>query len=266
MASNTKQFIDEKEGLMIRVDKTIGDLNSEKPSSRWDPSYWHPNYEKLLKEIRTTFECTDFGDYIDVITYGQVGKRVLDPNGSVAYIQTINMISTGIDYDKKQARIKLNSHNDPERSRIVKEDILFGNAGAGGLGKVTISLSNTPTNISQDIDLIRMKNINPYYIVIFLKTKYGNKQIWIRSRGVGAPKIPFEEIKAIKIPILPLSIQRNIESEYKKMSAFHDKAMEAKSKKDQVGYEGNIKIAEGMLQDLIAKTEAVIRGEREDVV
>ena len=42
--------------------------------------------------------------------------------------------------------------------------------------------------------------------------------------------------------------------------------MEAKSKGNEADYKENIEIAELMLKDLITKTEAVIRGEREDVV
>ena len=41
--------------------------------------------------------------------------------------------------------------------------------------------------------------------------------------------------------------------------------MEAKAKGDEAGYKKNIETAEAMLKDLIARTEAVIRGEREDV-
>lgn len=90
--------------------------------------------------------------------------------------------------------------------------------------------------------------------------------MWIRSKGVGAPKLPFDEIKAIKIPMLPEAIQSHIESEYKRMYQYHDKAMEAKEKGNDAGYKKNIEIAETMLKELIAKTEAVIRGERKDVV
>ena len=84
--------------------------------------------------------------------------------------------------------------------------------------------------------------------------------------GVGTLNISFDEIRGIKIPILPDKIQKNIGSEYKKMSAYHDKAMDAKKKGDETGYNKNIETAEKMLKDLIAKTEAVIRGERKDVI
>ena len=50
------------------------------------------------------------------------------------------------------------------------------------------------------------------------------------------------------------------------MSKYHDRAMEAKKKGNDAEYKKNIEIAEKMLKDLIAKTEAVVRGERKDVI
>ena len=121
-------------------------------------------------------------------------------------------------------------------------------------------------NISQIIALIRLKEINPFYIGIFLKSLFGQGQIQRLQSGIGPAKLVFDEIKAIKIPILPDMVQKNIESEYKKMSRYHDKAIEAKKNNNEVEYKKNIEIAEKMLKDLIAKTEAVIRGERKDVI
>ena len=42
--------------------------------------------------------------------------------------------------------------------------------------------------------------------------------------------------------------------------------MEGKEKSDEGAYKNNIETAEKMLKDLIARTEAVIRGERKDVI
>lgn len=50
------------------------------------------------------------------------------------------------------------------------------------------------------------------------------------------------------------------------MSAYHDKAMEGKKKSDEDAYKKNIETAEKMLKDLIARTEAVIRGDKKDVI
>jgi len=113
---------------------------------------------------------------------------------------------------------------------------------------------------------LRFDGINPFYVAVFLKSKYGHDQIWLRSKGVGAPKIPFDEIKAIKIAEIPVAVQDKIEKVYLKMHSFHEKAMASKSGKDEIGHRKYIQNAEDILNDLVSKTEAVIRGEREDVI
>lgn len=252
---------------MVRVDKTDRDLLNEKPAGRFDPQYWEITFQSLLETMSSKHTTKLLGDSIDFITYGQVGSRIYSKKGTVRYIQTINITSTGIDYFIKEAFIDEGSHNDPDRSRIKYRDVLLGNAGMGGLGKCVIFLSRSDkVNISQDIDILRVKNINPFYVTVFLKSEFGNSQIWVRSKGVGAPKLPFDEIKAIKIPILSDTVQSHIETGYKKMSVYHDKAMEAKAEGNETKYKKNIETAEAMLKELIAKTEAVIRGEQEDVV
>jgi hypothetical protein len=70
-----------KEVVMIRVDKTLKDMMKEKPSGRLDPEYWHPDFQKLLNTLSIKFPNSDLGDFIDFITYGQVGQRIYDPSG-----------------------------------------------------------------------------------------------------------------------------------------------------------------------------------------
>ena len=252
--------------IMIRVDKTLKDLMDEKPSSRWDPEYWNPDFQSLLNKMSKKFTVEFLDKYISFITYGQVGQRIYSKTGKVKYIQTINLTSTGINYQIKDADIDEDSHNDPKRSRLNFEDLLLGNAGMGGLGKTVVFLDkNIKVNISQDIDLIRVKNINVYYVSVFLKTTFGQKQIWLRSKGVGAPKLPFGEIKAIRIPVIPSSLQEKIKSEYLKMASYHNQAMEGKKNGNEGGYKTNLETAERMLKDLVKKTEEVIEGKREDV-
>jgi hypothetical protein len=263
---NAKQIVDEKSGLMIRVDKTLKEMMEEKPSSRWDVRYWHPKYEAIMDNMDRRLEVLKLGSFIEFITYGQVGERIYDPNGEVFYIQTKNILDSGVSYFEKFAKIKESSHNDPIRSRLKEKDVLVANAGMGAIGKVTIFLSEDKVNISQDIDLLRLSGINTFYVVVFIKSIFGNSQLWRRTRGVGAPKLPFEEIAAIKVPLLPKIVQSHIEDEYLKMYKFHKSALLAKQNSNEDAYRKNLTHAEEMLKDLVAKAEVVIRGERKDVI
>src|SRR5580658_10497938 len=101
---------------------------------RWVAGFFEPRFrqnEKTLKKLGSVplgnFIPDELGDGSKGITYGQVGSRKLSPRGSVRYLQVINIRDTGIDFAVKPDRVAEGSHNDPERSRIRSEDILFTN-------------------------------------------------------------------------------------------------------------------------------------------
>lgn len=258
-----------KDTIMIRTDKTLRDLMD---ADHWDPKYFHPATEKILKELYSAkYLIKTLKDYIGegpgFITYGQVGKRVLVDKSPIRYITTRNITDTGLELNSVVKYTPENGWNDPKRSRPQKFDILFIGNGVGCAGRVIWLDDNPPrSNIEQNIVILRPDNINRAYVVVFLKSVFGTTQIFRVKDRVGAAYINFDEIKAIKIPELPDNIQKHIEVEYKKMSVYHGKAMDAKKKGDEAECKKNIETAEKILKDLIAKTEAVIRSERKDVI
>lgn len=254
-----------KEAVMVRVDKTLKEMMEEKPSSRWDTEYWHPKFDALSSG-------DPLGEYIPDgsrgITYGAIitGKKNKHDEKGIPVIGAEQILFTGINLTDSE-KTSPNSPWDPERSRAYERDLVFVRSGVGSLGKSAVYLGKDYINVGCFVDRIHLENISPLYVDVFLKTRFGKLQIERLYAGVsGTTNISFDQIKSIKISVLPEKVQKNIEAEYKKMSAFHDKAMEAKKKGDEAGYKKNIETAERMLRDLIARTEAVIRGEREDVI
>ena len=258
---------DEKgqEIVMVRVDKTLKEMMEEKPASRWDPNYWHPKYDEVLKgEPLDNF----IPNGPEGITYGAIitGKKNRHVSDGMPVIGAKQVKLTGIDLLDSE-RTKEDSPWDPKRSRIYAGDLVFVRSGVGSLGKSALYLGEKYINVGCFVDRIKLKDLSPFYVDVYLKTKQGQLQVERLNAGVtGTTNISFDQIKSIKIPILGEVIQKNIESEYKKMSEYHDKAMKAKKNSNEAEYKKNIEIAEKMLKDLIAKTEAVIRGERDDVI
>ncbi len=257
-----------QEIVMVRVDKTLKELMEEKPASRWDTGYWHPKFG--LGDF-TKFEIKPLNDFIEHITYGQVGRRefVKKTPDTKRYLAAKNFIPTGIDWTLKENYIKIGGWNDPERSKPKIDDVLLIGVGVATTGRVAIVHKiEDDFNFGQDVKLIRLnkKRINPYYVCLFLKSFFGQSQINRLKTGVGTLNLDFDEIKSIKIPLIPNKIQEHIEIEYKKVFAYHDKAMESKKNNREAEYKKDIEIAEKMLKDLITKTEAVIRGEKRDVI
>ena len=257
--------------VMVRVDKTMKEMMEEK---RLDAEYWDINFNylllifnkwnaKTLEEIEGE-DCIISGDHVRPSRGESKGFKL---NTEIEYYETKNFLFSGYDYSE----IKECSKNAYERLKytaVKQHDILISCAGVGGVGKGrTCLISHEPKTKSctGDVFIIRLKKLNPFLVYVLLNSNIGKDQILRNKSGVGTVNINSEQALSLKIPMMPNKVQSHIEAEYKKMSAFHDKAMEAKAKGDEAGYKKNIETAEVMLKDLIARTEAVIRGEREDV-
>jgi len=266
-----KVIKDEKgnEVAMMRVDKTLKEMMEE---SHWDPLYYNPHTESVLNLLnKCRFRVVELGGFIPrgpaYITYGQVGRRIFVKRSSVRYLTTKNIMETGINWYIVEKYIQKDGWNDPPRSRPKKRDILFIGNGVGCAGRVIwLDRDIERCNIEQNIVIIRPQGINPAYVTVYLKSKFGLLQIFRVKSRVGPAYINFDEIRSVKIPVLPSLVQEHIEERYKEMSTFHYKAIECFKNGDEKGYSKYLHEAEQMLNDLIAKTEAVIRGEREDVI
>lgn len=265
--------------------------------NRWNPGFYDQRYLKVERQLRR-LGARPLGDFIpDMlsdgskgITYGQVGARVLNPRGAVRYLQVINLRDTGIDFAIKPDRVAEGSHNDPPRSRVLKRDILFTNTTFRGadtlLGRcVVVPRDYGKLNISQDIDRIRVSEINPFFVGVYLKTKHGQFQIQRFLHGVDSQKINFGHIRSLLIPELPEKTQLEVERQYLEMAKRHDMAMTIKedllrsesTKSGRYGesinalasenstYTRASKEAKARLDHLIGQLEAVIDGEQKKV-
>lgn len=256
-----------KEAVMTRVDKKVSDMFIDDENSRWDSYYYHPKFDEIEKligkfEIKRLKSLDNF-----TITTGSGSKRIYTPGGGVRYIQNINIRNTGIDYSIRLIEIKENSEIDRQDTRIKKEDVLFNRSGEGTLGRsIYLALEPSKANISNDVYLIRNSEIEQAYLSTYLMCFYGQMYIDKESHGVsGLTKINTSDISKIKIPIIPQSVQRQVKSRYNSVAEWHDKAMQCREKKDEEGYNKNIKQAENVLKDLISELEQVIRGEKEAI-
>ncbi|MFH1712813.1 MAG: N-6 DNA methylase [Candidatus Jacksonbacteria bacterium] len=259
----------DRELVMVRIDKTLNEIMTTKPNSRWDAGFWLPIYDEVLKEMKKNIKTVDYlSGFIKEIGQGDVprknrGEKFVERG--VRFIEVEHIKNTGI-YFYDTRFVMESQYKRLKRVELTKDSILLVRSGAT-IGKVAIVTTvYDRAVVNGHINRILCKKINPYYITLFLKTKYGQLQLERLQRGVAQPELNFDEISSIEVAILDNSIQQNIESEYKKMSKYHDKAMEAKKNNQETEYKKNIETAEKMLKDLIVKTEAVIRGERENIL
>jgi hypothetical protein len=221
---------------------TVTTLRDVALSNRFNPAYFEDRFvlvEHKLRELGagtlSRFVPDFLSDGSKGITYGQVGSRQLHPRGAVRYLQVINIRETGIDFAIKPDRVAEGSHNDPPRSRVLKDDLLLTNTAFRGtdtlIGRcVVVPRDYGKLNISQDIDRIRVVGVNPYYVGLFLKTSFGQLQMQRVVHGVDSQKINFGRVRGLLIPDMAEEIQEEIRRQYLEMSKLHERAMAMKER------------------------------------
>ena len=264
-----------REIVMVRVDKTFKEIMTacqidKLEWGRWDVKYWLPKYEKNINEIKNSdWPKKRFYEILDMKNVIQGSKGVSQYTESgIQYLTIENIVFTGFDFAYKPKFVKPNGPMDIAGSRPKYGYVVLVRTGAT-IGKVVVVTDENPnyTITSVAYKLKFRKDINPFYVCVFLKSSFGQTQLHQLKNGTGVENLNLDsEVPFLLIPVISETIQDNVESEYKKMSKYHDRAMEAKKKGNDAEYKKNIETAEKMLKDLIAKTEAVIRGERKDVI
>ncbi len=125
----------------------------------------------------------------------------------------------GVDVHHPERFVAPGSRNDPARSRLRPGDLLLSNSGVGCIGRPAVFLSDEPCNISQHINLIRVRRVEPGYLAVYLQTRFARLQIEREKCGVGPSGINFGRIKSLLIAILPAEERVSAAREYVRLSS-----------------------------------------------
>ena len=157
------------------------------------------------------------------IIYCKTGKtlygkdRVFSGKG-LHFLHTTNIADIGINYEKDKKFIQPNSKMDFKNAHTRIGDILIARVGNGCVGKCGIISSKKDMGIVSDcIFTLRINKLSPYFVSIFLKTKFGKEWFNAIKHGSAATSIAKNEILSIPIPLLPKNTQGAIEKQYKKI-------------------------------------------------
>jgi len=190
--------------------------------SRWDPGYWSPRFAVL--DRLGSLRCRALGDYIERITYGPIvtGRRPTAASSGVVIIDQRALRPTGVVLDQAVTVAEGCAYDLP-RCRLRPRDIVLARSGAGTLAakRFTVFHKRATATVSCFVDLIRLRGLNPYYAVTFLRTPLGWAQIERLLNGVGTPNLSFGEIRSLRIPLLGEAEQLEVEAAWKPIRRAH---------------------------------------------
>lgn len=182
----------------------------ELADERWDPAYWSPELAAPLALLNAHFETRPLGDALSLITYGPIvtGRRPEGEPGEVWLLNQGELGLSGIDLGSAR-RVAEGSAFDPARSRPRVGDLLFARSGVGSLGKGRMAILSEPlrANVGCFVDILRFEGLDPYFAWLFLASRHGQGQIRRLINGVATPNLSFDEIRALRVPVLPETAQ-----------------------------------------------------------
>jgi hypothetical protein len=182
---------------------------------RWDAGFWLGR--RAARSSTGGRPWARLGDYIEHLTYGPIvtGTRAVHQEGGVRVIRQGDFGETGL-RGGPVLRVAPGGPFDPERSRVRSRDLLLPRSGAGALGKnrVAVYLDLEPANVGCFVDLVRLRELNPFFLWLFLRAGPGWQQVQQVINGVGTPNLSFAEIRSLRVPLLSPEEQGTFELRY----------------------------------------------------
>jgi len=215
-------------------------------ANRLDAKFFHPDRLSVLKKLK------NYGHFKSL---GELCKKGFPSRGDAPYkpkyiaygipvLVTDSLTGKRIDWEKVE--YVPDEVFKKSKWKIKENDILIASTGMGSIAKVDI-ISFIPEEFkgkclaTPKLTIVRTdkEEIDNYYLWIYLRSHFGQVQMLTSVRGqTGQLELYPQDIGNILVPLLPLSIQKQISSKAKEAMSLEMKIF--KLKKELLKYEGLI--------------------------
>ncbi|MBI4649125.1 MAG: restriction endonuclease subunit S [Bacteroidia bacterium] len=168
----------------------------------------------MEKIEKSKYSVVNFGDIISTVHNGaniDDSSIYVEKKQGIPYILVKSITKEGINFENlKYIKKSLETDKDVIKNTVDEKNIVMTRAGNSGIA------ANIPPDLiggvaSGFLINIKIKNdIDPYYIVSFLNSKFGQMQLERISSGSILQSIRSSDLKKIKIILPPKEIQNTI--------------------------------------------------------
>ena len=169
------------------------------------------NLEKISK---TKYDIVNLGYIIETVHNGaniDDSSIYVEQKQGIPYILVKSITKEGINFENlKYIKQTLETNRDVIKNTVDENSIVMTRAGNAGIA------ANIPPDLKGAvasgflINIKLKKEINPYYIVAFLNSEYGQMQLERISSGSILQSIRSSDLKKIKIILPPTAVQQSI--------------------------------------------------------
>jgi type I restriction enzyme M protein len=172
-------------------------------------------YIRNLEQInKTKYDIVNFGDIIFSVHNGaniDDASIYVEQKQGIPYILVKSITKEGINFENlKYIKKSLKTNRDVIKNTVDENSIVMTRAGNSGIA------ANIPPDLKMAvasgflINIKLKKDVNPYYIVSFLNSEYGQMQLERISSGSILQSIRSSDLKKIKIILPPIEVQNSI--------------------------------------------------------
>jgi hypothetical protein len=178
---------------------------------RLDAEFHRPKVEALKQVLGKNFEIKPLSEF-GVVENGQTVPY--DEMGEVPIIRSGDL--SNIDDDNRF----LKANRLTPIYALQPGDVLVSSIGFGSIGKVQVFDKTGIYGTVSEVTVIRQKELNPYFVTIFLRSPFGQMQIDRYITGAtGQLHLYKRDVQKIFLPIIPSSVQKKFETLIKAATA-----------------------------------------------
>ncbi len=206
-----RALLDGLEAVELKLSEVLEDNDRFRINSEF--------FRKKYIIVKNKLESLDSNHLFDYYSFNaRYGQPIYDENSTLKVLNSQYVRDYFLDYESAKTGYG---------EIVPKEAVLINATGVGTLGRVNINYLNDSFSVDNHVNVIIAKNINPYYLTIFLKSYYGQSQInRYYSGSSGQIEIYAKDFNNFLVPIFSNNFQSGIELLVK---SSYQKLLESKS-------------------------------------
>ena len=214
--SDAAELLSEHLGISEEINTAISTKMfsaTYKATGRLDAEYYQPKYDAYLASLQK-FDTTSLPDEFDV--FKNTGTNYADGISDVGVIKTKQLTNVGVNIDAVESYFTHEACVANKSTFISDNDVIFASMGVGSLGKISVVSYKGDKKFVTDstLRIYRAKEttrILPEVLCVFLQSVVGQELIYRYVVGsTGIINVYDEDIAKIPIPVLNMSVQREI--------------------------------------------------------
>jgi len=212
---------------MARI--SIVKLSEIEGVKRFDAGRYRTSFLKLEKDLKKITIIRKLGYLVvEPVRTGYVprDRDIYQDDIRIHFLKTDNLREGLTDFENSDF---LPARSLSERDYLKFKNVMVTISGAhfDVIGRVAIFLDCYPQSVTnQNIAVIKTDEnlLNPFYLTIFLNSKYGREQLWMLSRQTEQFNLSCREVEELLIPLFAADFQQEIETLAKNSFDLFEKA------------------------------------------